>query len=136
MIHLKAFKTKTVQFSILALITLGAGCVPPGSGSSGPPTNKVALRNKKPENVTPERAQVIAAQAVKVNDGWEGNLEFETPSAKPDGGWMIIVHQLPRGPGKQRTVYINQQGELSGYEGGKSSTPSQSATPEQPKPAK
>jgi len=57
----------------------------------------------------------IAREAVAANDDWISRAEFETPVHRADGSWNVDVWRLPKTPGGDRLILINEKGEVTRY---------------------
>jgi hypothetical protein len=58
----------------------------------------------------------IARQAVSTNDNWIDMAEFEPPQRRTDGpGWSVHVWRLPKTPGGDRLIVIDDKGKVTDY---------------------
>jgi hypothetical protein len=92
-----------VIITVLAFLT---SCSPPGTA-----------RVNRSRPLTPEETRIvaIARQAVTTNDTWVAHAEFELPRRRPEGGWSVMVWDLPATPGGFRIVVIDESGRVTDY---------------------
>ncbi len=93
-------------FACLLLAAIAASC-------SHAPTS----RQPPAQNAALDRAVVlaIARDAVRTNDTWFDRAEFEAPARQADGSWSVLVWRLPKVPGGQRLISIDEQGRVTAY---------------------
>jgi hypothetical protein len=92
-------------FSLILLLAAAAGCARPSS------TREAAV----PTGILDE-AQVlaIARAAVATNDTWLDRAEFEKPQ-RDGSGWSVNVWRLPKTPGGDRLILIDEHGSVTKY---------------------
>jgi hypothetical protein len=91
---------------LLIFTAMIAGCAP----------SKGTLAKKANSGVLDEaRVLEIARGAVASNDTWVDRAEFESPERQPDGSWRVIVWRLPKTPGGDRLISIDEKGKVTSY---------------------
>lgn len=58
----------------------------------------------------------IAEQAVRENDTWADRAEYSVE--REENGWQVLVSRLPKVPGGQRYIRIDDSGMVINYERG------------------
>ncbi len=96
---------------IIGLVAVGVGCALQTRSRSGTLENVAG----KTEVLDDAKLLAIARQAVATNDTWVDQAEFEAPKKQPAGSWTVLVWRLPKVPGGQRYVTIDQQGRVTQY---------------------
>ena len=93
-------------FSLIILAAVALGCSP---------TQRTQHKDVGSGVLDQAGALAIARAAVATNDTWVAQAEFETPERQPDGSWSVLVWRLPKTPGGQRLISIDQKGKVTDY---------------------
>jgi hypothetical protein len=75
-----------------------------------------AASTSEPGGLEEGKILTIARQAVATNDTWLDRAEFELPKHQADGsGWSVHVWRLPKTPGGDRLIKIDEKGQVTEY---------------------